>query len=100
MKVSTTQRIDLQAIGHCSVDLGSASITVTDSTSGNSVQINGIDPDAIGREIRYWCRSQRYCHNAATRETAKENLLAILSVCQESLQYVKDEEAKEAEAAQ
>jgi len=100
MKVSTTQRIDLQCVGNSSVDLGSTSITVTDSTSGNSVQISGIDPDAIGREVKYWCRSQRYCHNAATRETAKENLQAILSACEESLQYVKDEEAKEAEAAQ
>jgi hypothetical protein len=100
MKVSTTQRIDLQCVGNSSVDLGSASITVTDSTSGNSVQINGIDPDAIGREVKYWCRSQRYCHNAATRETAKENLQAILSACEDSLQYLKEEEAKEVEAAQ
>ena len=100
MKVSTNQRIDLQCVGNSSVDLGSASITVTDSTSGNSVQINGIEPDAIGREVKYWCRSQRYCHNAATRETAKENLQAILSACQDSLQYLKEEEAKEAEAAQ
>jgi len=100
MKVSTNQRIDLQCVGNSSVDLGSASITVTDSTSGNSVQINGIEPDAIGREVKYWCRSQRYCHNAATRETAKENLQAILNACQDSLQYLKEEEAKEAEAAQ
>jgi hypothetical protein len=99
MKVSTNQRIDLQCVGNSSVDLGSASITVTDSTSGNSVQINGIEPDAIGREVKYWCRSQRYCHNAATRETAKENLQAILNACQDSLQYLKEEEAKEAEAA-
>ena len=100
MKVSTNQRIDLQATGYCSVDLSSTSITVTDSTSGNSAQINGIDPDAIGREIKYWCRSQRYCHNAATRETAKENLQAILSACQDSLQYINEEETKEVEAAQ
>lgn len=99
MKVSTTQRIDLQASGHCSVDLSSASITVTDSTSGNSAQISGIDPDAIGREIKYWCRSERYCHNAATRETAKETLQAIMSACEDSLQYIAAEEAKEAEAA-
>jgi len=99
MKVSTNQRIDLQSTGNSSIDLGSASITVTDSTSGNSVTVTGFDPDAIGREIKYWCRSQRYCHNTATRETAKENLQAIFNACQESLQYIATEEAKEAEVA-
>ena len=82
-----------------SVDFGSTSITVTDSNSGDSVQISRIDPDAIGREVRYWCRAQRYCHNAATRETAREHLQAILESCKDSLQYLAEEEAKEAETA-
>jgi len=99
VKASTTQRVDLQASGHCSVDLGSASITVTDSTTNNAVQVSGFDPDAIRREVKYWCRSERYCHNAATRGAARDNLQDIIEACEESVLYLKAEAAKKAEAA-
>ena len=89
--LTQSNHLTIEMENSATLDLRATSVSVLDSKSDDRVTVSGLSEDAVWREVSYWVSSQRYAHNRAAQESAKERLSNLMETCKGGIEYLQSQ---------